>query len=238
MPGLQRAGDGHAADVGAAVPGVRRQRPGASVVSGPRERCGRGHTHVLMSRGDCQLSSRRWCRIWASNAVLDWTEIDFAALASAARRLPGFRLRMGTEVTGLVSEVDRVVGVEARTAEGRFEARANLVVGTDGRGSTVRAGAGLEVIDSGAPIDVLWFRVTRRSGDPPEAGGTYYIGARQFMVLMPTTCSPGGRWSAWRTWGWGRHRSLRAPGCRAIRRETRWATRGKGRGSVGILTGI
>jgi 2-polyprenyl-6-methoxyphenol hydroxylase-like FAD-dependent oxidoreductase len=111
-----------------------------------------------------------------------WDFLDF--LAGRARKLPGFRLCMETEVTGLIFDGDRVVGVEARTPTSDLEVRANLVVGADGRGSTVRTSAGLEVIDSGAPIDVLWFRVTRRPEDPPEAGGTYYVSAGQFMVLI------------------------------------------------------
>ena len=112
-----------------------------------------------------------------------WDFLDF--LARRARALPGFRLRMGTGVTGLLFDGgDRVVGVKARGPEGPLEVRAKLVVGADGRRSVVRAGAGLEVIDSGAPIDVLWFRVPRHSNDPADAGGTYYIGAGQFMVLI------------------------------------------------------
>jgi 2-polyprenyl-6-methoxyphenol hydroxylase-like FAD-dependent oxidoreductase len=91
---------------------------------------------------------------------------------------------MGTEVTGLLFDGDRVVGVEARAPEGPLEVRAELVVGADGRRSVVRACAGLEVIDSGAPIDVLWFRVTRRCDDPADAVGTYHVSAGQFMVLI------------------------------------------------------
>lgn len=111
-----------------------------------------------------------------------WDFLNF--LSGHARKFPGFRLRMGTEVTGLLFDGDRVAGVKARLPEGLLQVRAKLVVGADGRSSTVRTCAGLEVIDSGAPIDVLWFRVTRHSNDPPEAFGTYYVSAGQFMVLI------------------------------------------------------
>lgn len=111
-----------------------------------------------------------------------WDFLDF--LSSRARTLPKFRLRMATEVTGLTIDGDRVVGVQARTPQGPIDVRTDLVVGADGRGSTVRSLAGLQVIDSGAPIDVLWFRVTRRPDDPSDAVGTYYIAAGQFMVLI------------------------------------------------------
>lgn len=109
-----------------------------------------------------------------------WDFLNF--LSAYARKFPGFRLRMETDVTDLLFEGDRVVGVKANTPAGVLEVRARLVVGADGRSSTVRARAGLEVIDSGAPIDVLWFRVSRHADDPPQAFG--YVGAGQFMVLI------------------------------------------------------
>ena len=109
-----------------------------------------------------------------------WDFLNF--ISACARKYQGFRLRMETDVTGLLIENGRVVGVSARTPDGTLEVRANLVVGADGRSSTVRTSGGLEVIDSGAPIDVLWFRLSRHSDDPPQAFG--YVGAGQFMVLI------------------------------------------------------
>ena len=106
--------------------------------------------------------------------------LDF--LAKHARRYPTFHLRMESEVTDLVVEGGRVTGVRAKTPGGELEVRADLVVGADGRASIVRERAGFEVIDSGAPIDVLWFRLPRRSDDPEQAFG--YIGEGQFMVLL------------------------------------------------------
>jgi 2-polyprenyl-6-methoxyphenol hydroxylase-like FAD-dependent oxidoreductase len=109
-----------------------------------------------------------------------WDFLNF--ISNHARKYPGFRLRMEAEVTGLLTENERVVGVKARTPNGPLEVRAKLVVGADGRSSTVRTTGGLEVIDSGAPIDVLWFGLSRHSDDPPQAFG--YVGAGQFMVLI------------------------------------------------------
>jgi 2-polyprenyl-6-methoxyphenol hydroxylase-like FAD-dependent oxidoreductase len=95
---------------------------------------------------------------------------------------PTFRLRMEAEVTDLLVDQERVVGVRAKAPGGALEVRAKLVVGADGRSSTVRASGGLEVIDSGSPIDVLWFRVSKQAGDPPQAFG--FVSAGQFMVLI------------------------------------------------------
>jgi 2-polyprenyl-6-methoxyphenol hydroxylase-like FAD-dependent oxidoreductase len=109
-----------------------------------------------------------------------WDFLNF--LCKHAKAYPQFQLRTGTEVTGLLVEKERIVGVTATTPQGPVEIRADLVVGADGRSSTVRARAGLEVIDSGAPIDVLWFRLPKQSQDPAQAFG--FVGAGQFMVLI------------------------------------------------------
>jgi len=109
-----------------------------------------------------------------------WDFLNF--LCGHARRYPHFELRMETEVTGLVVENGRVVGVKATTPGGLMEVRADLVVGADGRSSTVRAQAGLEIVDLGAPIDVLWFRLPKEATDPPQAFG--FVGVQQFMVLI------------------------------------------------------
>src|SRR5205085_9810107 len=98
-----------------------------------------------------------------------WDFLDF--LTRHARRLPGFRLVMNAEATDLLEEGGRVGGVRAKTSDGELLVRADLVVGADGRQSTVRARAGLEVEDLGAPIDVLWMRLPRRPGDPAQAFG-------------------------------------------------------------------
>ncbi|MDB5310011.1 MAG: ubiF 2 [Gemmataceae bacterium] len=109
-----------------------------------------------------------------------WDFLDF--VADHARRYPSFRLRMRAEVTELVEENGRVVGIRAKTPDGPLEVRAGLTVGADGRHSTVRARAGLPVRDFGAPIDVLWMRLSRRPTDPDLPVGRFDRG-RVFVML-------------------------------------------------------
>ena len=109
-----------------------------------------------------------------------WEFLDF--LAGHARKLPGFHLLMQTEALELVSENGRVVGLSARQPDGELEIRAALVVGADGRHSTVRAQAGLQVQDLGAPMDVLWMRVSRTPDDPPDLFGQ--IDAGRMLVMI------------------------------------------------------
>ena len=109
-----------------------------------------------------------------------WDFLDF--LASNASRHRSFDLRMRAEVTDLLEEEGRVVGLTATTPEGPLEVRAGLVVGADGRDSIVRAQAGLQGNEFGAPMDVLWFGLSRRPTDPESSMGRFDIG-RIFIVL-------------------------------------------------------
>lgn len=72
--------------------------------------------------------------------VPQWHFLDF--LASAARRLPTFDLKLRAEATDLIVEGERVVGVRAETSGGPLDVRARLVIGADGRDSTIRGRAG------------------------------------------------------------------------------------------------
>jgi 2-polyprenyl-6-methoxyphenol hydroxylase-like FAD-dependent oxidoreductase len=102
-----------------------------------------------------------------------WDFLNF--LAEKARQYPHFHLRMESEVTGLL-KLNGVRGVRAKTPSGILEVHTDLTVGADGRHSTVRSSAGLEVIDLGAPIDVLWMRVSRQPSDPNQTLGRFRAG--------------------------------------------------------------
>ncbi|SFN23734.1 2-polyprenyl-6-methoxyphenol hydroxylase [Nitrosospira briensis] len=89
-------------------------------------------------------------------------------LAGRAGRYPTFKLRMNAEVTEFIREDGHIVGLQAATPEGPLTVRAMLIIGADGRHSVVRAQAGLKGVDFGAPMDVLWFRLSRRQDDPAD----------------------------------------------------------------------
>lgn len=112
--------------------------------------------------------------------VPQWDLLDL--LAEAAEVEPTFTLLRDAEVTGLRHDGDRVSGV-TYTRNGESERLdADLVLGCDGRGSVVRAAAGLSYRRFGVPMDVLWFRLTRRDGDP--AGGFGRITRNGVIVLI------------------------------------------------------
>src|SRR3954451_11803669 len=109
-----------------------------------------------------------------------WDFLDF--LAAQARACRTFQLRTEAEVTGLIEDGGRVCGVTLDTPQGPQEIRADLVVGADGRHSVVRERAGLEIDRFGAPIDVLWMRMSRRADDPVQALGNIQGG--HILVML------------------------------------------------------
>jgi 2-polyprenyl-6-methoxyphenol hydroxylase-like FAD-dependent oxidoreductase len=109
-----------------------------------------------------------------------WDFLNF--IAEQAKRYPGFQLEMEAEATALIEEGGLVTGLRAETPRGDLVVRADLVVGADGRHSTVREKAGLEISDFGAPMDVLWMRLSRRPTDPGQTLGRVDAG-RIFVML-------------------------------------------------------
>jgi 2-polyprenyl-6-methoxyphenol hydroxylase-like FAD-dependent oxidoreductase len=112
-----------------------------------------------------------------------WDFLDF--LAAHGKKYAAFDLRMKTEATDLIEEGGRVVGVRAKSPDGEIEIRADLTVGCDGRHSTLRERAGFHVEEIGAPMDILWFRMSRRDNDTGETFGHMEAG-RMFVMINRT----------------------------------------------------
>jgi 2-polyprenyl-6-methoxyphenol hydroxylase-like FAD-dependent oxidoreductase len=109
-----------------------------------------------------------------------WEFLNF--ILEQAKKYSGFRLMMEAEATDLLETNGRIAGVKAKTPDGEVEIRAPLTVGADGRRSTVRERAGLQVIDLGAPMDVLWMRFSHREDDPGQTFGRAEAGKVFVMI--------------------------------------------------------
>ncbi len=109
-----------------------------------------------------------------------WDFLNF--VAEQGKRYQTFDLRLQAEATELIEENGRVVGLIADTPDGTLTIRADLTVGCDGRHSTVRKKAELESDDYGAPMDVLWFRLSREASDSPDTFG--HIEAGRLMIMF------------------------------------------------------
>jgi 2-polyprenyl-6-methoxyphenol hydroxylase-like FAD-dependent oxidoreductase len=109
-----------------------------------------------------------------------WDFLDF--ISEKARAYPCFHLHLNTKATELIVEGDRVVGVRAEMKQGTEDFRADLVIGADGRHSTVRAESKLELEDTSAPMDVLWMKISRQEGDDEQTLGR--IIPRHVLIML------------------------------------------------------
>lgn len=92
-------------------------------------------------------------------------------IVEEAKRYPNFQLVLGANVQELVEEDGVIRGVRYRGHGGWHEVLAQLTIGADGRHSKIRELAGLEAVQTSAPMDVLWFRLPRL---PEDGEGVRY----------------------------------------------------------------
>jgi len=109
-----------------------------------------------------------------------WDFLNF--LKQHAERYPEFHLRMETEAVDLILENEAVAGVRAKTKEGSLEIRAGLTIAADGRHSILRERAGMEKIDLGSPMDVMWMRLSRHPDDSAQTFG--HADQGKILVLL------------------------------------------------------
>jgi len=144
--------------------------------------------------------------------VPQWEFLDF--LAEQGRTYPAFQLLMQAEVFELIERDARVAGVRAQTPRGPIDVHASLVVGADGRASTVRSLGRLPVDDIGAPIDVLWMRLSKHPGDATTAALGNVRNGHVFVML-----DRGDYWQCAYVIPKGGHEELRRAGLDAFRAE-------------------
>jgi 2-polyprenyl-6-methoxyphenol hydroxylase-like FAD-dependent oxidoreductase len=138
-----------------------------------------------------------------------WDFLNF--LAEKSKRYPSFRLSMQSEARDLIVKNGRVTGVGVIAPDGRSEIEADLVVAADGRHSTIRAAAGFAPLDLGAPMDVLWMRITRRESDGEQVFGYFGFGKALIMLNRATY------WQCAYVIPKGRFEAIKARGLQALR---------------------
>ena len=138
-----------------------------------------------------------------------WDFLNF--LSARARAFAAFDLRMETAAIGLLHDGARVTGLRARSAAGDYDIAADLVVAADGRHSTMRTAAGLTAHDIGAPMDVLWFKLSRKTSDPPEIFGRFEPGEVFIQI------NRGDHWQCGYVIAKGGYAALQARGIEAFR---------------------
>jgi 2-polyprenyl-6-methoxyphenol hydroxylase-like FAD-dependent oxidoreductase len=109
-----------------------------------------------------------------------WDFLNF--LAEKAKAFPHFRLMMDAKAVELIQANGKVTGLVAETKDGAVDIAADLVIGADGRHSTIREKAGFEPRELGAPIDVLWLKLPRKKSDPEAVLGRLSAGLLFVMI--------------------------------------------------------
>src|SRR3984893_4612131 len=132
--------------------------------------------YVAPSSGFSHLPTR--CKFIAF--MPQWDFLNF--LAGHAKKFPTFALHMQHEVADLIIENERVVGVRVKTPEGEHIARADLVIGADGRHAITHTRGNFDLREFGVPIDVLWTRLSKREGDPKQSLG-FFRGGKLLVLL-------------------------------------------------------
>ena len=109
-----------------------------------------------------------------------WDFLNF--LSRHAKGFPSFQLLMQHEATDLIQEDERITGVVAHHQGQALRVHTDLVVGCDGRHSVTRKAAGMQVVEHGVPIDVLWFRISRQPDDPAQVLGNVNYGRALILI--------------------------------------------------------
>src|SRR6266540_6425637 len=126
------------------------------------------------------------------------------ALLRKAQPFPSFQCWMGARVATLLEDGDRVAGVSGlRHGKEAFEVRADVVVGADGRHSTVARLGGFTPEYEHHDFDVIWFTIEQPAG----WSSTFYVSLGEVRGLMlpkyphhiqAGIILPPGEWRRWR----------------------------------------
>src|SRR3954471_17187463 len=140
-----------------------------------------------------------------------WDFLNF--LRESAKRFASLNVMMNANATDLLWSGDTVAGVRVVKAQREIGDRADLTVACDGRHSTVRNKARLEVEEIGAPMDVLWFRAGKAASESES------VFARIETGKMMVTFDRGDYWQCAYVIAKGEYDAVKARGLDALRNE-------------------
>jgi 2-polyprenyl-6-methoxyphenol hydroxylase-like FAD-dependent oxidoreductase len=132
-------------------------------------------------------------------------------ITQEAQQYPNFQLVMGANVQELIVENSVIQGVRYRGGGGWHEVRAMLTIGADGRHSKLRQLGHFATIETSPPMDVLWFRLPRQSGDGEGGMGRFASG---HIVAM---LDRGDEWQIAYVISKGGYQKLRAEGLEILK---------------------
>jgi len=140
-----------------------------------------------------------------------WDFLEF--VTRHASSFPTFALLRNAEVIRLIERDGVICGLVFQRDGVEHELRALLTVGADGRTALTREAAGLPLVETSPPIDVLWFRVSRRPDEAEAVAGR--LGPGRLMVML----NRGEYWQVAFVIARGQADAIRARGLDAFRRD-------------------
>jgi len=140
-----------------------------------------------------------------------WDFLEFVTRRASA--YPTFALLRNAEVTRLIERDGAIRGLAFRQAGHEHELHAAVTVGADGRTALTRQAAGLPLVETSPPIDVLWFRVSRRPDEAQAVAGR--LGPGRLIVMLNRQ----EYWQVAFVIARGQADAIRARGLEAFRRE-------------------
>ena len=104
-------------------------------------------------------------------------------IVEKGKELSNFTVLMGAQVRELMEENGKIIGVKFGYEDSERVINADLTIGADGRGSTVRRLAKINLIKTSPPMDVLWFKLPLPTDTVPlEVNGR--IGSGTIIVII------------------------------------------------------
>jgi len=172
--------------------------------------------HSLLETGKVRMNGRdigefQFKKIAPEYPYAIWMPqpIFLAALSRKATPFPSFKCWMGAKVTKLIEDDGRIVGVTGvRHGSESFEVCADVVVGADGRFSTIAKMGGFTPEYEHSDFEIVWFTIEQ----PHDWDSTFYISLGEVRGLMlpkyPHHIQAGmamrsGQWQQWRRKGVG-----------------------------------
>lgn len=173
--------------------------------------------HSTLTEGLVRISGKTAGRFSFSTIVPEYPyaiwmpqPIFLRALVEKAAPFSSFQCWMGARATELIEETGTIVGVRGvRHGQEPFEIRADVVVGADGRSSSIRRLGHFEIEYHYHDLDVIWFTIEQ----PPDWPNTIYfsLGSDVQGLMLPKyphhiqagLFLPTGAWRHWREAGIG-----------------------------------
>jgi 2-polyprenyl-6-methoxyphenol hydroxylase-like FAD-dependent oxidoreductase len=144
---------------------------------------------AVLKQGEFYLDGRLLARVpleaFGGHVALIPQPALLEMLVGQAKHSPSFQLALGTTARDLLQQAGRIVGIRADGPSGPCEFRADVVIGADGRHSTIRKHGPFTEMREPQNFDVLWVELPLPDWWEPDTARSE-IANGSFTAFMPT----------------------------------------------------